>query len=169
MASVWSLFWDDAQKNPWVAIQGIALVSTVFIAWYQLWRLRLDQRGWETIKACERYDLDPVLDRALCHLRKGRNEKRFNSAPREFSLEVAAVSNYFEGMVLGSRQGFYDERIVRDHLEDIIRDHADEFLAPVMTDAMGFERDGYSRLLGALKEWKENDDTPRYRLGRFSK
>ena len=165
MGALFNYLWDDAQKNPWVAIQGVALILATCIAWYQLWRLRRDQRGWETLKACERYDMDQVLDRALCHLRKGRNEKKFSTAPREYSLEVAAVSNYFEGMVLGARQGFYDERIVRDHLEDIIRDHAVEFLGEPMSTQMGFHKDGYSRLLKALGEWKEDDDKPRYRLG----
>ena len=79
------------------------------------------------------------------------------------------MSNYFEGMVLGARQGFYDERIVRDHLEDIIMDHAAEFLGEPMSTQMGIHKDGYSRLLKALGEWKEDDDKPRYRLGGFRK
>jgi hypothetical protein len=71
MGALFNYLWDDAQKNPWVAIQGVALILATCIAWYQLWRLRRDQRGWETLKACERYDLDQVLDRALCQFAQG--------------------------------------------------------------------------------------------------
>jgi hypothetical protein len=54
---IWDLKWVDW----WTAVQGVALVCAAIIAWYQIGALRRDQRGWETLKACEKYDTDPVL------------------------------------------------------------------------------------------------------------
>jgi hypothetical protein len=146
----WKLTWGD-----WcAALQGAALTFAVLVACYQLWALRHDQRGWETLKACEKYDTDPVLDNALQKLREWRSAQEGPKDPKKYTLEARTLSNYFEGIALGVAQGFYDERVVRDHLQDIMEDHVEEFFTPPVIKDMGFSRGEISRLRVMLGSWE---------------
>jgi len=64
-----NLTWADW----WSAIQGVAIIATAIIAWWQIGSLKRQQKGWKTLEVCERYESDPVLDAALKALRKARN------------------------------------------------------------------------------------------------
>jgi hypothetical protein len=152
----WTVFWGG--------VQGVALCATACVAWYQLGALRSDQKGWETLRACEKYETDPVLDRALCSIRDARIIGDLIANPKAHSLEVATVLNYFESLATGVGQGFYVESIIRDHLESVIRDHVAEFLSPPMIAAMNFQG-LYDKLLELLKSWTSGETY--YRARRF--
>jgi hypothetical protein len=62
---------DRTWADWWAAIQGLATIAVAIIAGYQIRQLRKDQGGWETLRACEKYDTDPVLDKALMCIREG--------------------------------------------------------------------------------------------------
>jgi hypothetical protein len=128
MAFDWGSFWP--------ALQGVALCATAFIAWYQIGALRRDQKAWKTLEACERYESDEVLTEALKVLRDARDSGRLKENPRPFRMEASTLLNYLEGIATGQAQGFYNQDIVRDHLEPIIRDHIAEFLEPDMARRM---------------------------------
>lgn len=114
----------------WATIAtAVATFGLVGVAWYQLGAISKNQKEWETLKACERYDSDPILDRVLCVLRDARNSGELFSAPvSKYSLEYRTVLNYFEGLATGVEQGFYIETIVRDHMSEIIQFHMSEGL-----------------------------------------
>ena len=54
--------------------------------------------------------------------------------------------------MVGVDQNFYDERIVRDHLEDIIRYYVLEFLEPSVMARMEMQP-GYQRLKNGVSDW----------------
>ena len=138
----------------WAAVAAIGTVATALVAWYQIGALKRQQQGWETLKACDRYDTDPVIDAALNKLRDHRNSGTLASNPMAVRLEITTVLNYLDGVATGIAQGLYDERIARDHLEPIMRDHVREFLSLEMTGKMEFELASYERLLQLLDSWK---------------
>jgi len=70
---------------------------------------------------------------------------------------MATVMNYLEGIAIGVQQGFYNDAIVRDHLEDIMRDHVSEFLAPAVVQAAGWGSNEYGRLTTLLGKWQPNN------------
>jgi hypothetical protein len=148
----------------WAAVQGAALTLTFIVAAYQLWALRDEQCGWETLRACERYETDPVLDRVLRRLKRARDSGTLASDPRLFSLDAITVMNYLEGLAIGIKQGFYYEKIVRDHLEPMVRFHVGEFLSPSIAERMGLNNDEFSNLLSLLKAWNSGETYYRKRM-----
>jgi hypothetical protein len=158
--SILSALWQGAQTEPWAAVQGIALIAAALIAWYQIGALRREQKNWETLKACERYESDQVLTQCLMALREARLANRLTAEPRRYSLEMSTILNYLEGIAIGVEQGFYDKNIVRDHLEIIMRGHVKEFLEPPLKEVMLAENDDYyAELIGILKSWEHKKRT----------
>jgi len=149
----------------WSAVQAIGTVGAVGVAAYQIAKLRADQRGWETLKACERYDTDPVIEAALVRLKVGRDGVDLLIDTKKYSLDATTVLNYLEGIATGICQGFYDERVVRDHLERIMRDHIGEFLSEDIAKGMELSKDDYCRLEDLLSNW--GADKPYYKRGRL--
>ena len=62
-------------------VTALATVLLAWVAWYQLGAIAQNQREWESLKACERYDTDPIIDRVLCVLRDARNSGSLFTAP----------------------------------------------------------------------------------------
>ena len=77
---------------------------------------------------------------------------------------MKTVGNYLDGIAIGVRQGFYDEAVVRDHLEAIMRDHTKEFLSPEMRKAMDLGDEDFSQLTDLISSWKP--DKPYFRFWR---
>ncbi len=145
----WNLTWSDW----WACEQGIALAFAVLVASYQLWKLRRDQCGWETLKACDRYENDHILHDVLLKLRDARDCGELQKSPRKFRAETTTLMNYFEGIAIGRRQGFYNAAVIRDHLEFIVRDHAKEFLNPHFADKMELDISRFSNVTELIAEW----------------
>ncbi len=146
--------WDMLQAVG-ALVQAVGVVAAAIIAWWQISALRRQQRGWETLKACERYDTDVILDGALKTLRDKRDTGQLKQDPRPYRLEMTIVLNYIEHVVIGVNQGFYDEQIVKDHLETIMRDHVGEFLDPDMARRSEIDKDDYIATTEFLDRWKK--------------
>lgn len=152
-------FWMT-HTNPWAAIQGIALLLAAAIAWHQIGSLRREQKNWETLKACERYESDQVITQCLIALRAARRDNKLTAEPIQYSLEMSTILNYLEGIAIGVEQGFYNRKIVRDHLETIMVKHVGEFLGPPLRAVMlEGNPDYYSSLEEILKSWKKRRRT----------
>jgi hypothetical protein len=132
---------------------------TAAIAWFQIGALRRDQRGWETLKACERYENDPVLHSVLKKLGAVRDSGELAANPRLFRIEATILLNYLDGIAIGEEQGFYNGTIVQDHLEPIVRDHAKEFLDPVMSAHMKLDAEGFPTLCRLIRRWDDKAGT----------
>jgi hypothetical protein len=150
---------------PWDAIAAVGACVTAIVAWWQIQALRAQQKGWETLHACRQYDTDAVLDKALSVVRDARTRGDLAKDPLPWRLEIVTVLNYLEGIATGIAQGFYDKRIVRDHMEPIMKDHVHEFLAgPVMTK-LDFKPEYFPNLVALVEAWKVVK--PTYKMGLF--
>jgi hypothetical protein len=84
----------------------------------------------------------------------GRNSDCFEKEPKKYSFELMTIANYFEGLATGVRQGFYNEAVVRDHLEAIMREFVEEFFYQPRMVRLGLNRDGFSSFIEMLESWK---------------
>jgi hypothetical protein len=146
----------------WSSIQAVALIAGVGVAGYQLWALRRDQRAWKTLEACDNYDFDPVLNDVLSKLRDARDAGDLADNPRPLRMEATVLLNYLEGIATGLEQGFYNARVVRDHLEPIFRDHVSEFLEPEMARRMEIDTRAYSKLKSLIAKWDSQRPSYKY-------
>lgn len=147
----------NAPWDFWAAIGtclgGTATVFAVAVAGYQILELRRQQKGWESLKACERYDTDPILNNALKELRKARKAGTLTNDPAQLSLEIITVMNYLESLATGITQRFYVEKVIREHMEPIIEFHVNEVLNAEIMRKLGFESADYQRLAELCKKW----------------
>lgn len=144
----------------WSAIQAFALAAAAAIAWYQIGALRRDQKAWKSLEACEKYDFDLVLNGVLTKLRDARDAGDLAKNPRPLRMEVTVLLNYLDGIATGVAQHFYNEDVIRDHLEPIIRDHVDEFLEPGMALRIAIDPKDYSKVRLLLTRW--DNEPPRH-------
>jgi hypothetical protein len=149
--------------NIWTFAQATASIAVAGIAWFQIGALRKEQsiqqqfhKNWETLKACEKYDTDPVLTESLKILRDARNSGDLLKFPKNYSLEMITILNFLEGIIIGIEQRFYNEDVVYDHLKPIIEDHINEFLSePCRSAILVGQTESYSRLTRKSDEWKQ--------------
>ncbi len=147
----------------WTAAQAISSIAVAAIAWFQIASFRKEQnaqrrsqKNWQTLKACEKYDTDPILTESLKILRDARNSGDLRVNPEKYTLEMITILNYLDGIMIGIEQRFYDEDVVHDHLKPIIEDHVAEFLSePYRSAILSGQLDSYSRLTGMLDKWKQ--------------
>jgi hypothetical protein len=137
------------------AAQTFALTATAWVAWYQLGALRKDQQAWKTLEACEKYESDYVLYCVLTKLRDVRDSGDLKNNPRPYRAEATLLLNYLEGIAIGAHQGFYNESIVRDHLEAVIIDHVFEFLDVEMAKRMELDPRRFENLKSLSDRWSQ--------------
>jgi len=137
-------------------VLALATIALVWVAWKQLGDAKAQQRSWESLKACEKYDFDPVLNDVLKTLRTARRNGSLFSDPDKYSLEIFTLLNYLEGLVAGIQEGFYNEEVVRSHMDTIIRFHVAEFLNDNITNKLNIQKSEYGKLVAwteGTKPW----------------
>lgn len=80
-------------------------------------------REWETLKACQRYDYDPVLEAAPRRVARASVGGTDYRNPGIEKRDIVTLLNYLDGLAIGIEQGLYLENIVKDHLS-VVFDHA---------------------------------------------
>jgi hypothetical protein len=95
-------------------------------------------REWETLKACQHYDSDPVLDAATQRIwiasAKGTDYR--NSA---VDRRDVCLLNYLDGLATGIEQGLYIEAVIRDHLSSVFDHAVVNFVNTQIVDGAGLE------------------------------
>lgn len=138
----------------WDALQAAGTFFAAGIAWFQISSFKRQQKGWETLKACERYESDPILDACLRTIREVRKaDGGLPAGAQSVSVDIITILNYLDGLAIGVRQGFYDAKIVRDHLEPVIRFHVDEFLDADVARLLRIKDSDFRLLRDLVKEW----------------
>lgn len=75
------------------------------------------EKKWATIKACERYDSDPALNRYTKVIwEKSKNGIDYTNI-EEARHEILGFLNYLDSLAIGIYQGVYNEQIVYDHMK----------------------------------------------------
>jgi hypothetical protein len=84
---------------------------------------------WETLKVCQRYDFDPVIDAACQRIAaSSHNGTKYSAVERR---DMIAILNYFDGIAIGVQQGLYIEAIVKDQLGPVLDTHVRDWMKPV--------------------------------------
>lgn len=140
----------------WAAIQGLALIATALIAWYQIGALREDQKAWKTLEACEKYETVDTIVSASRRIRDGISTGLIDLQPMNYRVDAMIILNYLEGIAIAAAQGFYKEDIVRIQLEPIANIYAGELLKNNLR-ALGMELhwDDFDQLQGLIDRWKK--------------
>lgn len=105
-------------------------------------------REWETLKACQRYDYDPVLDEATRRIWVASNQGKDYRARELDPRDITSLLNYLDGIAIGIQQDLYIENIVKDHL-GIVFDHA----VKSFLDSGIIEKEGFDCLLAVHARW----------------
>jgi hypothetical protein len=107
----------------WSEMTAFISSLTLVVGLYQIHNIRSGNKIHNSLIACERYDLDPVLTECLRNIKEINDNPCANASDRiGISLDLATILNYLDGIAIGIEQRIYDHDIVYDHLYPII-DH----------------------------------------------
>jgi hypothetical protein len=87
-------------------------------------------REWETLKAVERYDADPIIDAATERIFKASEEGTNYRNGKVSKRDVICVLNYLDGLATGMEQELYIEAMIRDHMSGVFRHAVENYLHP---------------------------------------
>src|SRR5271154_3111276 len=150
----------------WGAFTGIATaaltlatVGVAWVAWYQIGAAREESKKTRTLEVVSRYDNDPVMDRALRRMARGRDNGTLLTNPRDYRLDIVAVLNYLETIAIGIKQQMYIADMVRDFMEPIVASHIDEIRNSQMIQKIGLETDDFGHIFELAESWKPKAQT----------
>jgi len=122
-------FWGF-DSTAWTAIGALSnaaycilTAGLLVFAVYQVLSTKEDAKITRTLAACERYDIDPVLDQITRRLSIAYNDGSLHTNPTLYSVDLNSLFNYFESLAIGVARGHFDADIVRDQFEAIMNGH----------------------------------------------
>jgi hypothetical protein len=138
-----------------MATIGLILATGVlaWVAWYQIGAARDEAKLNRTLAACDRYDLDPVLDACSRRLAEVRNSGDLQNNVKAYRLDIFSVLNYLESIAIGIEQGLYDKKLVREYMEPIFVGCIEEYVTSGVLKPIGFEPVDFSKSVAICKEW----------------
>ena len=96
-------------------------------------------REWETLKACDRYNIDQILEaatqRAWYASDAGTNYKK----PEVDHRDLTIIVNYLDGIAIAVQQGLYIEGLVEDHSGSVFDHAATKWIEGGLFDTSGIE------------------------------
>jgi hypothetical protein len=147
-------------NTAWTAIGAIAgwvycclTGGLLGYAIYQVRSAKADAKINRTLTACDRYDTDPVLDRVTNRIANGLDDGSLAKNPKDYSVDMSSLFNYFESIAIGVSRELYDKDIVTDQLKPIIIDHVDDL---ILSGHTGWKNpaDDFNHLMKLYREWK---------------
>ena len=152
-------FWGF-DNTAWTALGAIAgwlycmlTGGLLTFAVYQVQAVKAEAKITRTLAACDRYDTDPILDRVVNRIADALDDGSLAAKPKDFSVDMKSLFNYFESIAIGVSRGLYDKEIVCDQLKPIIIDHVDDLIVGGLT---GWENPGqyFDHMMKLYHEWK---------------
>ena len=142
-------------------VNAVAQLATAFftggllyIAATQIRALRDENRKWETVKACTRYTVDPVLFECARKIRQASKGSDYSiTNMRPLMHEIRAVVNYLDSLGVGVAQGVYDPKIIEDNLSLVIDLVVANFTTTDFADELNF--DALSHLFDLRNSWRK--------------
>jgi hypothetical protein len=142
----------------WAAVgaglSAIATAALVVVGAWQISSARNERKGWETLKACERYDSDLVLDNCSRILKMARDSGDLAANPRKYTLDVIALLNYLEGIAAGIEQDLYVESIAKDHMQSVVNGLLERYVYSPLGAGLGISEEDYSSLVSLDRKWQ---------------
>jgi hypothetical protein len=141
-------------------VSAVAAIAVAVAAWIQLPLISAQVRGlaeqirlsreadvharqrakeWETIKICERYNFDPVIEAATQRSWAASDGGRDYRKPGVDQRDLIIVLNYLDGVATGVRQELYIEGLVKDHIGFLFDDSVTKYIESGVIDKKGFE------------------------------
>lgn len=111
------------------AVGSAAAIGTAIIAWVQLEKLgeqirqasEQERRG-RTLDACQRFEKDILLKRAMRNLfRATDNGSDYTKLKEEHVFDALTILNYLDGIAMGIEQNVYIEQLAKDYLENTVQ------------------------------------------------
>jgi hypothetical protein len=161
-------FWG-LDSTAWTAISALANAILTFLtggllvfAVYQVLTVKRDAKITRTLAACERYDIDPVLDQITRRLSDAFDDGSLHREPTQYAVDLNSLFNYFESIAIGVSRGHYDADIVRDQFETIMNSHIEivNGIGNWSSAASGLKGiDHFDQMLALNEKWKNNHAT----------
>jgi hypothetical protein len=136
-----------------VIIQTAVMTLAVVVALYQIRVTKKEAAKWRTIEACERYDVDPILDAALRRLHSSRLDGKLDSKLEVLKPDLTTVLNYLDGIAIGIAQGVLIEEIVKDQMEPIFHSHFEKYFTDKMMNGAGLDKEHFVHLAALMAKW----------------
>jgi len=145
----------------WTALLAIATAALAAIAWVQARYAISSQKQWATLQACDRYDSDLLIQKAVEELKEFGGRTFSEWIPGR--LNATRIMNYFGAIAIGMQQGFYDKEIAEAHLKTILFSRYRELIQAGWLSIEQTEQD-FPEVLWLMAQWR---DVPARRRGRL--
>jgi hypothetical protein len=147
-------------NTAWTAIGATAgcfyCLLTAGLLWFAIYQIRsakFDAKINRTLNACEKYDIDPVLDRVVTTLADALDNGDLVANPKKYRVDATSLLNYLEAIAIGLYKDLYDREIVTDQLRPIICDHVNDLILSGVTGWPNLEEE-YDHLMKLYREWQ---------------
>jgi hypothetical protein len=141
-------------------LTALASCTLVIVAWIQLplvsrqvnslaEQIRLSRvaeinaerrtREWETLKACDRYNTDQILE-AATQRAWYTSDAEINYKKSEVDhRDLTIIVNYLDGIAIGVQQGLHIEDLVKDHIGSVFGHAVIKWIEGGLFDTSGIE------------------------------
>ncbi len=109
-------------------IYDVLTFLLILFAAMQIYFARREAQINRTITACDKYDLDPVLDEICRRLASARDNGDLETNPHIYRVDIYSVLNYLEAIAIGVKRKLYCGKVVRDQLETILTGYVQEYI-----------------------------------------
>ncbi len=142
----------------WTAILSLVTIGLAYMVYWQVGCLREDAKQARTILACERYDLDPLLQKAASKLDKIVRTKKFVREAKKYKSEITLVLNYLEQLAIGCNCNVYHEGLLKTFMREIFRGHIKDLVDSGAAAKTSDERDPreFEVMLALSKKWESS-------------
>jgi hypothetical protein len=151
-----AVFWGLTAEG-WTAVGtmllGAATLSLVAVGYFQLRSVRAESRKSRTIEVCNRYDIEPVLDKSLRAVAVAKDSGDLAKNPQKYRLDVDNILNFLESIAIGVEQGLYDKDLVKDYMQPIMRRHVAELIESGIAKAISAGPNDFKALEKLDKDW----------------
>jgi hypothetical protein len=160
-------FWG-LDSTAWTAIGALSnaaycglTAGLLAFAVYQVLSAKKDAKITRTLAACERYDIDPVLDQITRRLSIAYNNGYLHTNAARYAVDLNSLFNYFEAIAIGVARGHYDANIVRDQFETIMNSHIESVngIGSWSSGTPGVKDiDHFDNMMALNEQWKSRRD-----------
>jgi hypothetical protein len=151
-------------STEWTGLSAIAggvydvlTAALILFAGLQIYYHRREAQITRTLAACEKYDLDPVLDAICRRLAAARDSGDLQINPRSYRVDIYSVLNYLESLEIGVERGLYCGEVVRDHMDTIFVGYVEEYIKSGLvaraTTVVG-DLSEYDKTIALVAKWK---------------
>jgi hypothetical protein len=164
-------FWG-LDSTAWTAIGAISNAAYCILtagllafAVYQVLSTKEDAKITRTLAACERYDIDPVLDQITRRISIAYNNGSLHTNPERYAVDLNSLFNYFESLAIGVARGHYDADIVRDQFETIMDSHIESMngIGNWSSGPAGLKDiDDFDKMMALNEKWKNTVPARQY-------